>query len=226
MKELLCGKDQASVFSRSAFKPIGKYQMNASVMNDNDLKMMARCVELSRLATSQGELPFACVICKDGDIVVEATNRVKRDADVTRHAEMVAISEAQRKLGNKKLSRCTLYSNVEPCAMCSYCIRETRMSRVVYAIRSPIMGGFSKWKLLQDKELSAVIPEIFGKAPLVVGGVLEREAEAVWRDWHPLIWRIIKYRGCLGGAPAQQTGRDGEAPRRNGFFRHLLTFHR
>ena len=206
MKELLCGKDQASVFSRSAFKPIGKYQMNASVMNDNDLKMMARCVELSRLATSQRELPFACVICKDGDIVVEATNRVKRDADVTRHAEMVAISEAQRKLGNKKLSRCTLYSNVEPCAMCSYCIRETRMSRVVYAIRSPIMGGFSKWKLLQDKELSAVIPEIFGKAPLVVGGVLEREAEAVWHDWHPLIWRIIKYRGCLGGAPAQQTG--------------------
>lgn len=195
-------------------------------MNGSDLTMMARCIELSRLAAIQRELPFACVICKDGDIVVEATNRVKRDADVTRHAEMVAISKAQRKLGKKNLSRCTLYSNVEPCAMCSYCIRETRMSRVVYAIRSPIMGGFSKWKLLQDKELSAVIPEIFGKAPLVAGGVLEREAEAVWRDWHPLIWRIIKSRGCFSGTTPQQSGRDAEAPRRTGFFHRLLTLHR
>jgi tRNA(adenine34) deaminase len=200
--------------------------MNTSLMNGNDLTMMARCIELSRLATIQRELPFACVICKDGDIVVEATNRVKRDADVTRHAEMVAISEAQRKLGKKNLSCCTLYSNVEPCAMCSYCIRETRMRRVVYAIRSPIMGGFSKWKLLQDNELSAVIPEIFGKTPLVAGGVLEREAEAVWSDWHPLIWRIIKSRGCFGGTPPQQSGRDAEAQRRNGFFRRLLTLHR
>ena len=96
-------------------------------MNGSDLTMMARCIELSRFAAIQRELPFACVICKDGDIVVEATNRVKRDADVTRHAEMVAISKAQRKLGKKNLSRCTLYSNVEPCAMCSYCIRETRI---------------------------------------------------------------------------------------------------
>ena len=53
-------------------------------MNGNDLTMMARCIELSQFATIQRELPFACVICKDGDIVVEATNRVKRDADVTR----------------------------------------------------------------------------------------------------------------------------------------------
>jgi tRNA(adenine34) deaminase len=197
--------------------------MNMSVANDIDLKMMARCIELSRLATAQRELPFACVICNDGDIVVEATNRVKRDADVTKHAEMLAISEAQKMLGKRKLSRCTLYTNVEPCAMCSYCVREARISRVVYAIRSPIMGGFSKWRLLQDKELSGVIPEVFGRAPTVLGGVLEREAEAVWHDWHPLIWRVIKYRGCFGGAKPQQPG-EVDTPRRDGFFRHLLKF--
>ena len=58
--------------------------------------------------------------------------------------------------------RCTLYSNVEPCAMCSYCIRETRIRKVVYAIRSPIMGGHSKWRILQDPQISSVIPEVFG----------------------------------------------------------------
>jgi tRNA(adenine34) deaminase len=67
------------------------------------------------------------VICHDEGVVSEATNRVVRDGDVTRHAEMVAMSEAQRILGTKRLSRCTLYTNVEPSAMCCYCIRETQM---------------------------------------------------------------------------------------------------
>ena len=48
---------------------------------DIDLKMMARCVELSATAVGHGELPFACVICRDGEIVAETTNRVVRDAD-------------------------------------------------------------------------------------------------------------------------------------------------
>jgi tRNA(adenine34) deaminase len=61
--------------------------------------------------------------------VTEATNRVVRDGDVARHAEMVAMSEAQRVLGTRQLSRCTLYTNVEPCAMCCYCIRETRREK-------------------------------------------------------------------------------------------------
>jgi hypothetical protein len=47
--------------------------------------------------------------------------------------------------------------------MCSYCIRETRIRKVGYASRSPIMGGHSKWKMLQDLEISPVIPEVFGR---------------------------------------------------------------
>jgi tRNA(adenine34) deaminase len=176
--------------------------MDAAIPTENDLTMMARCIALSRQAISEGEFPFACVICKNGDILVEATNRVKREGDITRHAEMVAMSEAQKKLG-KKLSGCTLYTNVEPCAMCSYCIRETRIKRVVYSIPSPIMGGLSKWQVVNDRGLSRAIPEIFGGVPFIAGGVLQTEAEAVWHDWNPLIWKIIKLRGCLGGAPRE-----------------------
>jgi tRNA(adenine34) deaminase len=57
------------------------------VPNDLDLRMMARCIELSRDSIAAGELPFGCVICHDEEVVSEATNRVVRDGDVTRHAE-------------------------------------------------------------------------------------------------------------------------------------------
>src|SRR5258705_1584651 len=171
----------------------------AQVPNDLDLHMMARCIELSRDSIAAGELPFGCVICHHEEVVTEATNRVARYGDVTRHAEMVAMSEAQRVLGTKRLSRCTLYTNVEPCAMCCYCIRETRMRKLVYAIRSPIMGGHSKWKILQDKEISGVIPEVFGRVPEIAGAVMLEEAEAVWRGVGPTIWCSIHIRSCCRG---------------------------
>ncbi len=89
-----------------------------------DAAMMARCIELSKTAANDGEFPFACVIARDGKVVVETTNRVARDGDVTRHAEIVAVSMAQKALGTKDLSGCTLYTNVEPCAMC--CVPDPR----------------------------------------------------------------------------------------------------
>src|SRR5882757_3454017 len=140
--------------------------------SDIDLKMMRRCVELSADAVRAHELPFSCVICRDGEVIVETTNRVARDRDITRHAEIMAISQAQQVLGRKDLSDCTLYSNVEPCPMCSFPIRETRIGRVVYSISSPMMGGFSKWNVLSDNEISNVMPEVFGDAPEVAGGRL------------------------------------------------------
>jgi tRNA(adenine34) deaminase len=162
-----------------------------------DLRMMRRCVELSATAVTRRELPFSCVICRDGEIVAEAVNRVVQDADVTKHAEILAISEAQRILGRSDLSDCTIYSNVEPCPMCSFPIRETRIGRVVYAISSPMMGGLSKWNVLGDNEISNVMPEVFGDTPEVAAGLHYREAAAVWQKWNPIFWLGIRFRGCL-----------------------------
>jgi len=162
-----------------------------------DLQMMRRCVELSAAAVQQRELPFACVVCRNGEIVTETINRVVRDGDVTRHAEVLAISEAQRILGRSDLSDCTVYSNVEPCPMCAFPIRETRIGRVVYAISSPMMGGFSKWNVLGDNEISNVMPEVFGDAPEVAAGLQYRQAAEVWRKWNPVFWLGIRFRGCL-----------------------------
>jgi len=186
-----------------------------------DTKLMERCIELSRVATGQGEFPFACVIARNGQVIAEATNRVARDRDITRHAELLAISEAQRAIGKTKLRNCSLYTNVEPCPMCSFPIREARISRVVFGIKSPVMGGFSRWNVLRDCELSNVMPEAFSEPPEVVAGFLAHEAERVWIEWNPLIWKIIKHRGCFAG-PEESRGHWHKAPRQLSFVRSLL----
>jgi tRNA(adenine34) deaminase len=190
-----------------------------------DSQMMRRCVELSAAAVQQRELPFACVICRDGEIVIEAINRVVRDGDVTRHAEVLAISEAQRILGRSDLSDCTIYSNVEPCPMCAFPIRETRIGRVVYAISSPMMGGLSKWNVLGDNEISNVMPEVFGDAPEVAAGLQYREAAEVWRKWNPVFWLGIRFRGCLTDPAKDDAHLTLQARQRNRRpLRRLLAF--
>jgi len=190
-----------------------------------DAVMMARCIALSKTAGQEGEFPFACVIAdKHGKVVVETTSRVKREGDVTRHAEIVAVGMAQKALGTKDLSGCTLYTNVEPCAMCSFPIRETRISRVVYAIGSRLMGGDSKWDILADPELSKVMPEAFGDAPEVVRGYMRRDAERAWRNWNPLIWGVIRYRGCFGEPPKAEPVTPA-APRRRSILQKLFAPH-
>ncbi len=193
-------------------------------IDDIDLKMMERCIELSRVAAAHGEMPFAAVICRDGLIIAEATNRVSRDADLTRHAELLAVSEAQRVLRTTNLEDCAIYSNVEPCAMCSFPIRESRIKKVVFAIRSPLMGGFSKFKVLRDDQMSTVMPEFFGEVPEVAGGVLVDQAESVWRSLKPIVWAVIRYRGCFGGDPVGEAAFHWPAaPRKRRFnWRQLL----
>jgi tRNA(adenine34) deaminase len=191
-----------------------------------DKTMMDRCIGLSSKAIDQGEMPFACLICRDAEILVEATNQVSHAEDITRHAEIVAISKAQQILGRKDLSDCTLYSTVEPCAMCAFAAREIRIGRVVFAIKSPMMGGVSKWNVLRDTELSNAMPEVFGPVPEVVVGLMQEEAERVWHIWNPLIWGIIKYRGYLGGRSAEAGFTTLRAiPERHSVLRRLFAFH-
>jgi tRNA(adenine34) deaminase len=200
---------------------------NDRVHSDADIEMMRRCIQLSATSAQLGELPFAALICKDGNFVVESTNRVMQSADIIRHAELAAMSEAQKILGGADLSGCTLYSTVEPCAMCSFAVRETGIGRVVFSISSPIMGGLSKWNVMRDTELSHALPEVFGPVPEVIVGLLRQEAENVWHAWNPVLWAFIKNRGYLGGAAAS-TGfeRLDAIPEGRSFLRHLFALHK
>ena len=177
-----------------------------------DLQMMKRCLELAQHGVEKGELPFGAVIVSRGRVIAEATNCVSSEGDVTRHAELVALSEAQKVLKRKRLQDCTLYSIVEPCPMCSFPAREARIGRVVFALSSPVMGGYSKWDVLKDDDLSNKLPEVFGPPPEIVSGLLAAQAEQVWRQWNPFVWRFMKRRGCFGSV-ADLPQRHAAAPR-------------
>jgi tRNA(adenine34) deaminase len=133
-----------------------------STRDELDRNLMRRCIAHSRNAIASGEFPFACLIARGPEIIAEAINGVEQEGDVTRHAEIVALSNAQRILKSKRLDGCSLYSNVEPCAMCAFPIRESRIARVVFALASPLMGGISRWNVLTDDVLSYRLPEAFG----------------------------------------------------------------
>src|SRR5262245_49547266 len=170
-----------------------------------DRLMMTCCIELSTKSGRSGEYPYAAVICRNGKIVAESTNRVSHEHDVTRHAEIVAISLAQRALATVSLDDCEIYVNAEPCAMCSFAIRESRIRRVVYGLSSPHMGGVTKWNVLADTDLSEAMPEVYAPPPEIVSGYMEQEVEQALIEWNPLIASIIRHRGLFGSAPRVHT---------------------
>ena len=163
-------------------------------MKASDLQLMRRCIALAKSGRSDGEYPFAAVVGHYGEFVCEASNMVRRASDVTRHAEMVALSAAQQLLRTRSLDDCTLYSTIEPCAMCAYAIRESRIGRVIFGLRSPFMGGHSRWNILSDTTLSSVMPEVFAPPPYVLAGCLCQEVRKLFRSQHPLAWRVIEGR--------------------------------
>lgn len=155
---------------------------------------MRRCVALARSARSRGEYPFAAVIGRRGEFISESLNMVRNEGDVTRHAEMLAISSAQKKMRSTSLHECTIYSTIEPCAMCSYAIRESRIGRVIFGLRSPVMGGNSRWNILTDAGLSSTLPEAFAPPPDILPGCLHHEVKKVFQQRNPLVWEFMKAR--------------------------------
>lgn len=171
--------------------------MDGTPFELRDRRMMTRAIALSQQSGKAGEYPYGVLICRGDEVVAESTNRVKRDFDVTRHAEVVAISAAQKALGSTSLDDCVIYGSTEPCVLCSYAIRESRIGRVVYGLHSPHMGGSSKWNVLDDESLSRTMPEVFAPPPTIVAGFMAQEAETALLEWNPLISMAMRRRGLF-----------------------------
>ena len=93
-------------------------------------------------AALMGEVPVGAVIVDPaGNVIALAGNRTRRDSDPTAHAEMLAIRQAAKFLGNDRLLGCTLYVTLEPCAMCAGALSHARDSRVIYGAPDPKSGG-------------------------------------------------------------------------------------
>jgi tRNA(adenine34) deaminase len=93
--------------------------------------MLQALVE-AREAAASGEVPVGAVIVRDDVVLARSGNRMVRDADATAHAEVIVIRAAMRKIGESRLSDCTLYVSLEPCAMCAGALVLARIRRLVF----------------------------------------------------------------------------------------------
>ncbi len=159
-----------------------------------DEQYMARCIELADEAGKRGEFPFGSLLVIDGEVVSEAGNDALMSKDVVRHAEILALTTAQKAYEPELLRRATLYSSVEPCPMCAFAIQELGIRRVVFGLRSPIMGGYSRWPVLQDTKLGQTFPNIFGAAPEIVPDILKDKVIEGWKRWNLEQWESFKQR--------------------------------
>ena len=92
-------------------------------------------------AQAAGEVPVGALVVYNDEIIGRGQNRVLRDNDPTAHAEIVALREAGIALSNYRLTNCTLYVTLEPCAMCAGAILHARITRLVYAADDPKAGA-------------------------------------------------------------------------------------
>jgi tRNA(adenine34) deaminase len=102
---------------------------------------MTQALALARAAGARGEVPVGSVVVKDGAIVGRGGNATIAGSDPTAHAEIVALREAGRALGNHRLPGCDLYVTIEPCAMCAGAILHARIGRLVFGANDPKTGA-------------------------------------------------------------------------------------
>jgi len=106
-----------------------------------DDDMMGEALALARAAGERGEVPVGAVVVRGGAIVGRGGNAPIVGSDPTAHAEIAALRDAARALGNYRLPECELYVTLEPCAMCAGAVMHARLARLVYGAQDPKTGA-------------------------------------------------------------------------------------
>lgn len=157
-------------------------------MNVSDCDFMYVALDLAKQAKMKGEVPVGAIVVKEDTIIGRGFNRPIIDADPTAHAEIMALRDAARNLGNYRLSDCTLYVTLEPCVMCIGAIFHARISRLVFGAKDPKTGACgSVIHLPAKKQLN--------HHTLVTEGILEEETGAILRNFFSEQRKIIKEEG-------------------------------
>ena len=139
---------------------------------ESDLFFMREALALAAEGEILGEVPVGAVVVKDGAIIGRAFNAPIGSADPTGHAEVRALRAAAACVGNYRLTGCTLYVTLEPCAMCAGAILHARIARLVFGAPDPKTGACgSVVDLFADERLN--------HHTCVAGGVLAEECGAL-----------------------------------------------
>src|ERR1700760_336147 len=117
-------------------------EKNAAEMQAReDAAWMQLALEQATLAAQAGEVPVGALVIKDGEIIGRGHNRNLLDNDPTAHAEIVALRQAAARLGNHRLTGCTMVATIEPCSMCAGALIHARIARLVYGASDPKAGA-------------------------------------------------------------------------------------
>ncbi len=136
---------------------------------------MRQALEAARQAAGRGEVPVgASVTDPNGLVLAQAGNEVEALHDASGHAELLAMRAAARRLGHARLTGCTLWVSLEPCAMCAAAAVHFRLRRLVFGAYDPKGGGVEHGARVFAAPGCLHVPE-------VVGGVCESEAAALLR---------------------------------------------
>ncbi|MGL6174439.1 MAG: nucleoside deaminase [Cellulosilyticaceae bacterium] len=122
---------------------------------ERDITFMQEALIEAGKAYELDETPIGVVIVREDKIIARACNRRNTDKNSLAHAEILAIDEACKMIGDWRLEECTIYITLEPCPMCAGAIVQARIPRVVYGASSPKAGfGGSVLNILQMDELN------------------------------------------------------------------------
>jgi tRNA(adenine34) deaminase len=137
-----------------------------------DTDFMRRALELARLARENGEVPVGAVVVLDEQVIGEGFNQPIGAKDPTAHAEIVALRDAARRIGNYRLTGARLYVTIEPCQMCVGAMIHARIAKVLYGTREPKAGAIES--AMRAHEHAALNHRMEA-----VGGILEVECREV-----------------------------------------------
>ena len=152
-------------------------------MSHSDLStadpFMEMALRLARKAFSREEVPVGAVVVVEGKVVGRGYNQSLTRSDPTAHAEILALRQAARRVGNYRLTSATIYCTLEPCAMCAGSLVWARVRRLVYGAKDPKAGAV-------DSHLRLFESESVNHRVEVVSGIGEAQAVKLLQEFFRL----------------------------------------
>jgi len=135
--------------------PLQPLNGNKPSMEENDIHWMKHAIALAKQAQTQGEVPIGAVLVKDNQLLGEGWNQPIKQQDPSAHAEIIALRQAAKKLGNYRLPDTRLYVTLDPCIMCAGAMIHARIARLIFATPDPKTGAAgSVFNILQSDKLN------------------------------------------------------------------------
>lgn len=139
-------------------------------------KFMKEALKEAKKAYEKEEVPVGCVIVKDGKIIARAHNLKETKYDTTKHAEILAIQKASKKLKSWRLIDCDMYVTLEPCPMCAGAIINSRIRKVYYGASDEKTGAIgSVFNLLEDYKFNHKVE--------YQSGIMQEECEGILKEF-------------------------------------------